>query len=530
MLGLSFRWASRLALAAVLLVGAAGRSAAETPTRGGTLNVIVHPEPVLLMLGLNQQTGAQLVAGKIYQSLLRFDEKLRPMPSLAKSWTISRDGLTYTFKLQENVRWHDGKPLTSADVVFTTETFLMETHPRARGIFSRCEAITAPDPHTVVFKLKEPFGPFIMAFEVSTSPIVPRHLYEGTDFRNNPANQTPVGTGPFKFKEWRKGSYIHLVRNDDYWKPGKPYLDNIYFRVIPDSAARAFALESGQVQVTYFGDIENVEVAGLKGRPELAVTTKGWEFAAPLAWIEFNVRRPPMSDKRFRQAVWYAMDRDFIREKIWFGIGRPATGPVNSVTRFYEPDVKKYPYSPDKAKALLDEMGLKPDASGIRARVNLLPMPYTDAWVRTAEYLKQALGQVGIHVNLESTDPSGWLERNKNWDFDITQNLLYQFGDPALGVARAFVTSNIRQGIPFTNTAGYSNPQVDQFFERAAVALNDGDRQRYYSEAQKILVEDVPHAWFLELEYPTFYHKSVRNVVTSAIGAADSWDDVYIVK
>ena len=166
--------------------------------RGGTLNMIVNPEPPTLMLGLNQLSGVQMIGGKIYQGLLTYDSNLNPQPGLAKSWTSSEDGLTYTFKLQEGVKWHDGKPFTAADVVFTTSKFLPEVHSRARNNFSHLASVTAPDAATVVFKLKEPFAPFLGSFEVSSAPMVPRHIYEGTDFKTNPANQTPIGTGPFK--------------------------------------------------------------------------------------------------------------------------------------------------------------------------------------------------------------------------------------------------------------------------------------------------------------------------------------------
>ena len=189
---------------------------AQAQTRGGTLTAIVQPEPPILMLGLNQQGPTQYVAGKIYQGLLTYDEKLKPLPSLAKAWKVSDDGLTYTFDLQTGVKWHDGKPFSSADVVFSVDKFLRETHPRGRLVINKyIDTITAPDDNTVVIKLKETFAPFLSIFVVDNMPMVPKHIYEGTDYRNNPANQTPIGTGPFKFGEWKKGSYIKLVRNND---------------------------------------------------------------------------------------------------------------------------------------------------------------------------------------------------------------------------------------------------------------------------------------------------------------------------
>ena len=219
------RLASVFTAAAIALGASAGM--AQEPQSGGTLNLIVQPEPPILMLGLNQQGPTQYVAGKIYEPLLIYDKDLNPQPWLAREYEISEDGLTYTFHLHENVTWHDGEPFTAHDVVFTTSKFLPEVHPRARTSFARAEKIEALDDHTVQFTLSEPYAPFIFAFEVSTAPMIPAHLYEGTDYSTNENNETPVGTGPFKFNEWDRGAVIHLVRNEDYWQEGKPYLDEI---------------------------------------------------------------------------------------------------------------------------------------------------------------------------------------------------------------------------------------------------------------------------------------------------------------
>lgn len=241
--------------AAFAASGLSAFAAEPTPVRGGTLTAIIQPEPPILVLGLNQQAPTQTVAGKMYESLLTYNFDLSPRPGLAKSWNISKDGLTYTFHLQDGVTWHDGAPFTSHDVVFSTQTFLMKMHPRARALFGRCESITAPDAKTVVFKLKEPFPAFLQAFEVSTTPIMPAHIYENTDFRANPKNSTPIGTGPFMFDAWEKGSFIHLVANPHYWQKGKPYLKDIYFKIIPDAASRAVALENGDVMQSQYNDI-----------------------------------------------------------------------------------------------------------------------------------------------------------------------------------------------------------------------------------------------------------------------------------
>ena len=522
------------AVAAALLASfamAAGPAPAqeqEQVQRGGTLNVIVQPEPPILVLGLNQQGPTQTVAGKIYEGLLRYDHDLTPMPGLAESWEVSPDGLTYTFKLRGNATWHDGTPFTAADVVFSTTEFLPEVHPRARANFSHVESVDAPDDHTVVYTLKQPFPAFMKAFEVSSAPMMPAHVYEGTDYQQNPANATPIGTGPFKFGQWVKGSHIHLVRNEDYYLDAKPYLDDIYFRVIPDAASRALALETGEVDISQYNDVEPFDVQRLEALPHLSMTTEGYEFVAPLSWIEINTREAPLDDARFRQALIHALDREFIRDRIWFGLGRVATGPVNSLTPHYEPEVTQYEYDTEKAEALLDEMGLEPDGDGVRARISFTPMPYGETWSRLAEYVKQAWSRIGVEVTLDSTDVAGWVQKVSNWDYQTTNNFVYQYGDPSLGVARTYISDNIRQGVMFSNTMGYSNPRVDELFARAAVENDPEARDDLLGEAQKILVDDLPVIWLLEMEFPTFVNNRVHNAVTTAIGTSENFADVWV--
>ena len=489
--------------------------------------MIVQPEPPSLMLGLNQLGPTQFAASKIYQSLLTYGPDLKPLPSLAKSWTVSADALSYTFELQKNVKWHDGKPFSSADVVFTADKFLREVHPRMRAIMNqRVESVRADGDDKVIFKLKQPFNPFIYVFEVSTMPIVPKHLYEGTDYRTNPSNNTPIGTGPFKLKEWKRGSYIHLVKNPDYFKPGLPYLDEIYLRVIPDAASRAVAFERGTVDVLRGGDVENFEVRRLQKLPGVSATSAGWEMFSPNLWLQMNLRKPPFDKKEVRQAVMHAIDKNFVLKNIFFNVGKVATGPISSTTLYYDKNVTTYNYDMGKAKKMLADAGVKPGDYTIK----VLPVPYGSVWDRLAEYTKQQLEQLGFKVTIEATDPGGWTKKLSDWDFDLTMNFLYQYADPAVGVARSYITSNIIKGTPFANNHGYSNPEVDRLFEAAPVAQNPDSRQRMYTEVQKILANDVPVGYLLEMNYVTLSRNKVHNLVTTGIGLNETLDNVWIAK
>jgi peptide/nickel transport system substrate-binding protein len=510
--------------ATTFLIAAALAAPLAAQEAGGRLDIVVQPEPPSLMLGLVQNGPTQLVAGDIYEGLLQYDTDLDPQPLLAESWEISEDGLTYTFHLRDGVTWHDGEPFTADDVVFSADVFLRETHARLRSSLAYVESITAPDPLTVVFQLKEPFGPFISVFETGTMPMVPKHIYEGTDFATNEMNATPIGTGPFKFEAWEKGSFIHLVKNEDYYVDGLPYLDEVYYRVIPDAASRAVAFETGEVDVLPGGSVENWDVPRLTEMEGVCSTGSGWEFFAPHAWMWLNNREGPTSDVRFRQAVMYAMDRNFQRDVVWNGFGTVATGPVSSKTNFYSDDVTIYDYNPDKAKELLEEMGY--DGEPVR----LLPLPYGETWQRWAEAIRQNLTEVGINVEIDSTDVAGWNEKTSQWDYDMAFTYLYQYGDPALGVSRNYTSDQISKGSPWNNVEGYENAELDEKWFSAATMISPEDRQAAYNEIQKEIVDDVPVAWLLELEFPTIYRCDIKDLVTTGIGVNDGPRNAWIEK
>ena len=485
--------------------------------KGGTINAIVQPEPPGLMLGIVQNAPAQMVASNIYEGLLRYDEKLDPHPQLATSWTVNKEGTVYVFKLKQGVLWHDGKPFTADDVVFSADVFLRKTHARMRSNLEAVQSIKALDPLTVEFTLKYPFGPFLGMFENGSMPMVPKHIYEGTDFLNNPANAHPIGTGPLMFKEWVKGSYIQLVANEKYHDPDLPLVDNVYFHVIPDAASRAAAFESGKIDVVPGGGVELFDLARLSKLPGAAVTTKGWEFFAPQSWIWLNNRNKPIDDVRFRQAIMYALDRNAMAKIAWFGYATPATGPFNSHIKYYSDDVRKYPRDIAKAKQLATDAGYTGQT------LRLLPLPYGETWQRMAEMVRQNLAQAGIKVELVPTDVAGWNQRLNEWDYDLAFTYVYQYGDPALGVARNYTSDNIVKGSPFNNVEGYRNPKVDALFAAGARESDPAKRRDVYSQVQKVLLEDVPVAWLHEINFPTLYRTKINNLVTSAIGLNDGF-------
>ena len=224
---------------------AGGQPARAEPIHGGTLTWVVVREPPVLIPLTTSAGGSTEIGPNVVEGLLAFDQDLRPRPLLATAWQVSQDGLRYTFELRRGVTWHDGKPFTSADVASSISA-LKQVHPRGRATFANVAEVLTPDEHTAIIVLSKPAPYLLSALSSSESPIVPKHLYEGTDVVANPHNSAPVGTGPFVFKEFVKGSHVILDRNPNYWDKPKPYLDRLVVRFVPDAAARAAALEFGR--------------------------------------------------------------------------------------------------------------------------------------------------------------------------------------------------------------------------------------------------------------------------------------------
>jgi peptide/nickel transport system substrate-binding protein len=235
-----------------------------------------------------------------------------------------------------------------------------------------------------------------------------------------------------------------------------------------------------------------------------------------------NNHEGPMADVNTRKAVMHSLDRQFALDALWNGLGKLATGPVSSSTRFHDGDTPSIDYDPEAAKQYLAESSY--DGETIR----LLPLPYGETWQRWAEATRQNLIETGFNVDLVATDVAGWNQRVGEWDFDLAFTYLYQYGDPALGVSRTYVESNIAKGSPWNNVAGYVNPEVDALWMQAAVSASDAERQELYSQIQNAIVDDVPVAWLLELGFPTIYRCNIKDLVTTGIGINDGLRDAWI--
>ncbi|MCW5625661.1 MAG: ABC transporter substrate-binding protein [Burkholderiales bacterium] len=505
---------------------------AQEPIRGGTLTMVVQPEPPGLVSAVNPAGPIGVVSTKILEGLLTYDFDMNPKPALAESWSVSADGKTITFNLRKGVKWHDGRDFTAADVQFSMMKIWKELHPRGRSTFAEVTAVDTPTPTQAVFRLATP-APYLMsALSGYESQILPKHIYDGTDIMQNPANNKPVGTGPFMFKEWQKGNFILLERNPNYWDKGKPYLDKIVLRTIPDASSRAAAFETGEVQLGGFSPVPLNDVKRLEATGKFDFETRGYEYLSPLFLMEFNLSNQYLKDKRVRQAIAHAIDTKVIVRTIWFGFGTPAISPVPSVlTQFHDPNVPKYAYDPKKAEQLLDEAGFKRGAGGKRFKLVHDFLPYGNDYQRTSEYLKQALGKVGIDVELRSQDTAAFLKRvYTDNDFEFTTNFFYALPDPSIGVQRIYWSKNIKKGVPFSNSSGYSNPEMDRIIEGALVEHDKAKRRELINRLQRTAVEDLPVLDLFEIRFFTLASKRVHNHTSSAEGIYGSFSSTWLSK
>ena len=539
----SFLKVSAGGIAAVGLAGCAGAAPTAAPAapaatavpagpaKGGTAVIAIDSDPESLNLGITSGYSAGDVGAKIYNGLVWIDTNFAIKPSLAESWTISGDAKTYTFKLRQGVTWHDGKPFTSADVVYTFQEILGKFHPRSQALVKRMKSIEAPDANTVVITLTDAYAPLLLQLNVFEAPMLPKHLFDGQgDVLKNPVNSKPVGTGPFKFVEWTKGATVKLVRNDAYWEKGKPYLDNVVFPIVPQATNRATALETGEADFLSSFYVPLTDVERLSKNANLE-QKRGVAFPA-IYFMMMNTTTKALATKEARQAVAFAVDRQRIVTQANAGIGRVGRGPFGDGFKWLlDPAVdytKQYPRDVAKAKALLDGAGVTAGADGSRGKLRLIVDAARAPFITAAQIIKENLKEIGFDVEVQTLERAVMTTKvYTDRDFDLTLQSFVSSGDPAIGYHRLYVTTTNK--VASTNATGYSNAKVDELFAKAATTPEQKDRAPLYVEAQKILAADLPSLVLYDDDTVNFATKKLKGVF-SGIDTRDRWEDVSLTK
>lgn len=501
---------------------------AQEPKRGGTL-VIGSTQTARHLNGAVQSgVATAMPSTQIFASPLRFDDKWNAQPYLAEKWTLAPDGKSLTLNLRKNAVFHDGKPVTSADVAFTIMA-IKANHP-FQTMMGPVEKVDTPDPHTAIIRMNTPHPAIVLAMSPALCPILPKHIYgDGQDLKNHPRNSKDVvGSGPFKLVEFTPGQRVVMERFDKFFLPGKPYLDKVIMNISPDASTLMLGLERGDIQMLPLMTLPT-ELRRLKDSPQVNLTPKGYEGIGAINWLAFNLERKPLSDVKVRHAIAHAIDKKFITKALMGGFAVPADGPIVPSSPFFSDDIARYPTDLKKAAALLDEAGHKPDADGTRFKLTIDYLPGVDDQQKiVAEYVRTQLKKVGIAVEVRaSADFPSWAKRMATHDFDMSMDLVFNWGDPIIGVHRTYLSSNIKP-IVWTNTQSYNNPKVDELLNTAGGLLDPTQRKAYYATFQKIVTEDLPIDFINIVPYHTATSKKVGNVPTTIWGPLSPLDEVYL--
>ena len=465
---------------------------------GGTLVVATALEPTFYQTNYQWDGGVVYISHNILSKLCYWDEDTKTMvPDLAESWEASDDLMTWTFHLREGVTWHDGEPFTAADVKWTFDNILEYGDQAYTYTYVKMvESVETPDDYTVVFHMAYPCGTFVESVGDYQGPdILPAHIYEGTDPYTNPANQNPVGTGPFKFVEYEPGNYCRLEANTDYYGDG-PYLDEVIYSFTPDLTTATTALEAGEVgwmtATPSFAEADRL--ATVDG---ITVETQSTNI---VQWTQFNLSeeaaRPYISDVRVREAICWAIDNQNIADVLYMGYVEPCDNWYTSTVEWAVNRDVEYPgYDVDKANQILDDAGYERGADGYR--FELTYRCFTTSIFGTTDIptlVAQYLDAVGIKLNVERYEwavRAEYLDENLEWDMCSAGG---SRGPDPNSYANTWGTST-------SNKSRYYNDEVMSLFEEGTMYATQEERAPYYKEIQAIFAEDIPCYNYIEYSY-----------------------------
>jgi peptide/nickel transport system substrate-binding protein len=474
-------------LAGWMVLGAAPVSA--QPGAAGTLVVGVVAEPVNLDPAQVTDLNSNRVSRRVAETLVAFaEESTRIEPHLAESWTISGDGLTYTFKLRKGISFHDGTPFNAEAVKFSIDRQINPDHPFnklgkypfAGYFFGNVKAVEVVADDTVQFVLKEPRASFLSVLAAGAASIVSPTAARkyGADYA-----LTPVGTGPFRYVSWDRGQRVVLEKNPTYWKfPVK--LDRVIYRPIVEDQARLTELLTGSLDLIV--GVPPDFVAQLDGNAKIGLLK---QVGAHVWYLGINNQKKPFDDKRVRQALNYAVNKEAIVRDVLKGTGAVSRGPVLPDTWGADPALKAYPYDPERARKLLAEAGYPSGFS------TTLWVPESGSGMQSpvamSTVIQSNLKAVGVNVTLQTMEWGAFLAKLRTKEQELFA-LSWMAGaeDPDLVIYPLLHSSQWTPGGP--NRALYRNPRLDDLLHQARLVTDQAKRAELYREAQRILVDDPP--------------------------------------
>lgn len=495
--------------------------------RGGVLVIGTTQRPRHLNAAVQSGVATMIPAAQLFASPLRMDAQWKPQPYLVERFELSADNRSVTLQLRRDAVFHDGRPVTAEDLKFSLEA-IRDHHPFT-SMYGPLNAVTISDRHSAVVRLAEPHPALLLAMSTSLTPILPAHVFAGGDLKTHPRNASPVGSGPFRLLEFKPGEHLVMERFDRFFQKDLPRLDRLIFKEYKDPGSLLLAFEAGDIDAVQ--QVSGTDIARMRKVPGVQLVENASPAVGPLLWLAFNLKNPKLADKRVRQAISYAIDRDFIVKSLTSNTSKRATGPIASGSPFYSGDVERYDLNLAKAAQLLDAAGVKVGADGTRFALEVDCPPGSPGMKAVQEYLKPALAKVGIAVGLRNApDFPTWARRVAGLQFESTIDSVFNWGEPVIGVHRTWLSSNIRPGVIWSNTQSYANPRVDQLLAAAAKETDVAKRKAQYREFQKIVVDDCPVAFLLEAGWGEAWSAKVQNVPRGIWGSIDSMADLGLRK
>jgi len=482
---------------------------------------------LLPVLASDSASGA--INDLIYNGLVKYDKDINLVGDLAEKWEISEDKLTIRFSLRKDVKWQDGKPFTSEDVEFTYNVYTDPKTPTAySGDFLRIKELRKLDEHTVAVTYKRPYAPALGSWAAG---MLPRHLLEGTEITESPLKRKPVGTGPYRFKEWKTGEKIVVDENPDYFD-GRPYISRVLTRIIPDPATMFLELKAGR--------IDQMGLTPLQYRRQTETKRFKADFrkykylSFGYTYLGYNLLDWKFKDKKVRQALTTAINRESVVEGVLLGLGRVAFTPFKPDTYWFNPNVKKFAYDPEKAKKMLAEAGWKDtDGDGILDKDGkpfefiIITNQGNDMRKNAATIIQRDLKAVGVKVRIRVIEWAAFLKNfiNKKkfeacllgWGIGIDPNQLD-------------IWDSRKTGEHQLNFISYKNEEVDKLLERGVSTYDRKERKKYYDKFQEIIAEDQPYTFlYVSLALPII-NSRFHGIKPAPVGIGYNFEKWYVPK
>jgi len=478
---------------------------------GGNLINAMAGEPSNLIAMIAGDSASSAIAGNIFNSLLKYDENLNYVPDLAESWEISNNQKTISFKLKKGLQWADGKPLTSADVLFTWKLI---TNPNTRTPYASdyqlVKKASTPDPLTFKVTYESSYAPALDTW--ASLHILPKHILKDEDINNTFFSRKPTGSSYYKLDEWISGQQVTLKANDKSVS-GTPLIKKLISRIIPDTSSQFLELTADNIDVMNINPIQYQRV--FPARKDLQQKIALYkELGNGYTYLGFNLKKAPFNDIRVRQALNYAIDKDEVIKGVLLGLGEAISSPYKPGTRWNNPNLSPYPYSPSKALELLADAGYIKDKNGSLTKDGK-PLKFeiitnqNKQREMTAVLIQRRLQEIGVKVSIRVIEWASFVNRFiKTGDFDV---VVLGWG-LSLDPDQYNIWHSSQQEPGQFNFLGYSNKTVDQLLELGRKELNPHKREKIYREFSKHLLEDSPIVYLYAGYGLSAVHKRVKGI------------------